>query len=112
MVLLNAKPTQLAILVGHYVSSSGFTDVIGGTLTAGTADSEGSALITWAPAMISAPKIFLQPRSGGSANVLDFNAFATGVTVSNAYIAQCLSGGQTASTATGVDVLIIGEARL
>ena len=62
MTLFNDKPTQLAMIAGDYVQSAGCTEVIGGTLTAGTMSA--SALLTWAPPFISAPKLFASLKSG------------------------------------------------
>jgi hypothetical protein len=105
MTLFNDKPTQLATIVGKYVCSGGCTDVIGGTMTAGTADAGGSALITWAPAFISAPVIIAQGFSAAGTTSTLMGCLVTGVTVSNAYIECYASGGS-------VNVIAIGQARL
>ena len=87
MVVLNDKPTQLGMIVGKYVYSGGCTDVIGGTMTAGTADA-ASALITFAPPFISAPVVNVTVQAGIGAVMTASNWLVgvTGVTVSNAYI--------------------------
>ena len=109
MSLFNDKPTQLAVIIGKYVASGGFTDVIGGTLTAGTCDVGGSATITWAPAMISAPSIMVCINSGLGTNTTSISdPVISAVTVSNA---NFVAGGTPASGATYA-FMIIGQARL
>lgn len=105
MVLLNDKPTRLAIIVGKYLLSGNCTDVIGGTMTAGTADAYGSNLITWAPPFISAPIILVNAISAGATTATIMPISITGVTVSNAYLQCYASGG-------GTNLLLIGEAKL
>lgn len=111
MALFNDKPTQLAMILGKYVMSGGCTDVIGGTMTAGTADANGSALITFAPPFISAPVVIaqLQAGVGGGGAALtasNYSWMVTGVTVSNCYIATLNGSGCTYSFS------ILGLARL
>lgn len=105
MVLLHDKGTKLAILAGKLKLSSAFTDVIGGTMTVGTADGDGSALITWAPAFISAPIVVGTAFSAGATSTTIMGVQFTGVTVSNAYIECYASGGS-------VNIIAVGEARL
>jgi hypothetical protein len=90
MALLRADMNgQLGMIVGKYVMSGGCTDVIGGTMTAGTMSA--SALITFAPPFISAPTIVgsVMGGIGGGGAVLTASNYLigfTGVTVSNAYL--------------------------
>lgn len=105
MVLFHDKGTKMAILAGKLTLSGGFTDVIGGRMTVGTADGDGSALITWAPAFISAPVIVAQAFSAASTTTTIMGVALTGITVSNASIECYASGGS-------VNIIAIGEARL
>jgi hypothetical protein len=109
MTLLNDKPSQLAMIVGNYVQSGGCTEVIGGTLTAGTMSA--SALLTFAPAFISAPSLFASVKAGIAGGAVmtasNFQVAFTGVTVSNAYLINI--GGGSGCT---VSILAIGQARL
>ena len=109
-MLLNDKQTKFAMIVGKYVCSGGFTDVIGGTMTAGAMTN--SVLLTWAPPFISAPSVLVSVQSGidGGAIMTGSNFFValTGVGVSNAYLAVLNGGG----SGNVVSVLAIGEARL
>ena len=98
MSLFNDKPTQLSIIQGKIIQSGSCTDVIGGTMTAATFDGNGSSLITWAPAFISAPLACLTVMSGIGGSALtasNYLVMLTGVTVSNAYVASFQGSGIT-----------------
>ena len=90
MALLNANiDSQFGVIVGKYVQSGACTDVIGGTMTAGSMSA--SALLTFAPPFVSAPVIVgsvMAGIGGGGAVLTASNYFVgfTGVTVSNAYV--------------------------
>ena len=105
MTLLHNKPTKLSIIAGKVVLSGSCTDVIGGTMTAGTFDSAGSGLITFSPAFISAPIVFAQAASAASTTATIMPVAVTGVTVSNCSIECYASGGS-------VNIMLVGEARL
>lgn len=112
MVLLNDEGSQLAMIMGKYVMSAnaGFTDVIGGTMTAGALTAaQGSALITWSPAMISQPIIMGMINSGAKA-ATSVSVRFTGVGVSNAYV--MMAAGNNACSQATISVVVIGEARL
>ena len=71
MALFKANAdNQLAMIAGKYVMSGSCTDVIGGTMTAGTMSA--SALLTFAPAFESAPIIVgsIMAGIGGGGAVL------------------------------------------
>jgi len=105
MVLLNDKPSQLAMMAGKLVLSGSFTGVIGGKMTCGTADAHGSAQITWAPPFITAPIILGQTFSAVATTASGLGVFFTAVTVSNADVVCYASGGS-------VNMILFGEARL
>lgn len=107
MVLLNNKPTELAMIAGKYVMSGSCTDVIGGTLTAGTPDNESSGLLTWAPPFNSAPMIFGTINSGSVATSSPAVRF-TGVGVSNAYVTMSENG----DSGVTIGIVLMGESRL
>ena len=107
MVQFHDKPSQLAMIAGKYVMSYGCTDVLGGTLTAGTPDNESSALLTWAPPFVSAPTVIGTINSGGSTTTSPVVRFS-GLGVSNVYI----SLGESPLTNVTIGVVLVGEARL
>ena len=104
-MLFNDKPTQLAMIAGNYTLSVGCTNVIGGTITAGTADAYGSALLTFSPPFIATPIILATAFSAASTTATIMPVALTGAGVSNVSIECYASGGS-------VGLLIIGEARL
>ena len=109
-MLLHNKPTQLGWIAGKYIVSGNCTDVIGGTLTAGsTTAAQASALLTWEPAFVSAPTILATINSGGATTTSPSARF-TGVTVSNAYIA--IAGGASPISDVTVGIMILGEVKL
>lgn len=113
MVLLHNQPTKLAIITGKYVMSSadGCTDVIGGTMTAGSLTAaQGSALLTWAPPFVSAPMIFGTVNKSNPAATTNATVRFTGVTVSNAYV--MMAAGNNACSQAVIGITVIGEARL
>ena len=107
--LLHDKDPQVALIFGNCPTSGTFSQVIGGTMTAGTWDDETSALITWAPPFIVAPTLIATLMSGGGITTSPTVRFS-GVTVSNAYV----SLGETAIANTGatVSIIAIGRSRL
>ena len=105
MALFHGKETRLGYIIGKVVLSGSCTDVIGGTMTAGAFDAEGSGLITFAPPMVTAPIILANAFSAGAVTGSLMPVNITGVTVSNFYIEYYASGG-------AMNVAIIGEARL
>lgn len=107
MTLLHSKPPQLAFIAGKYVFSNGCTDVIGGTLTAGTADDENSALLTWQPCFESAPMVYGTINSGGLTTTSPSLRFV-GVTACGGYVAL----GQSPLTNVTVGLFIVGQAKL
>lgn len=110
MVLFHDKPPQIALICGQYVFSGQCTEVVGGTMTAGsTSASNNSALLTWSPAMVSAPILIATVQSGGSTTTGVVARF-TGVGVSNAYIH--LAGGASPVSGVTVGIMIVGEAKL
>ena len=106
MAVFHDKPNQLAIVAGKYVFSTGMTDCIGGVMTAGTADSENSALLTFPP-FVSAPIVLGTINSGGLTTTSPTVRF-TGVGVSNVYVFL----GQSPLTNVTIGIAILGEARL
>lgn len=105
MALFNDKPTQFGFIVGHIAGSGSATGVIGGTMTAGTFDSGGSALITFAPPFISAPIVVAQALSAAATTASIMAVNVTGVTVSNCYIQYYASGGS-------IDICLFGLQRM
>jgi len=107
-MLFHDKPTQLAMIAGKYVMSGGCTDVIGGTMTAGAMTA--SALLTFAPAFISAPSLFATVQEGITGGAVmtasNFQVQFTGVTVSNAYLSTLNASGCT------ISIMALGQARL
>ena len=92
MSLFHGKNVQLGYIVGKINQSGSCTDVIGGTMTAGTFDSAGSGLITFAPPFVSAPIVQVSIQGGidgGGATLTASNYLVqmTGVGVSNVSIA-------------------------
>lgn len=107
MALFHDKPTQLAMICGKVVLTGNCTDVIGGTMTAGTFDVDGSGLLTWAPPFISAP-IILGTSNSGALTVTSPTVRFTGVGVSTAY----LTVGATASEEQTIGIVLMGQAKL
>jgi len=107
--LLHDKDPQVALIFGKCPTSGNFSQVIGGTMTAGTWDDETSSLITWAPPFISAPILIGTLMSGGLTTTSPVVRFS-GVGVSNAYVTM----GETALANTGatISILAIGRSRL
>ena len=106
MALLKGNiANQVSIIAGKYVLSGSCTDVIGGTMTAGSADSAGSNLITWSPAFVSAPMVFANAFSAASTTATIMPLAITGVTVSNCYVQCYASGGS-------MNIMCVGETRL
>jgi len=100
MSLFHGKETRLGYIIGKIIQSGNCTDVIGGTLTNGTFDGEGSGLITFAPPFISAPTINVSIQAGlegGGAVLTASNYFVsvTGVTVGTCYVQGTQGSGLT-----------------
>ena len=81
----HAKDTELGMICGNYPLAGAMTNVHGGTMTAGTADTDSSALITWAPPFVSAPSVIVTVVSGMT-TLSGEVAKVTGVGVSNCYV--------------------------
>lgn len=99
------NPIQMWLVAGKYALSGNCSGVVGGTMTAGTADAYGSNVIYWTPAFISAPMVFAQAFSaaGTTATIMPVNV--TGVTNCGCYVECYASGGS-------MSILCLGEARL
>jgi len=105
MALFNAVPIQMAMIAGKVVGSGSCTGVIGGTMTAGSFDSGGSALITRAPAFKTAPIVVGNAFSAAATTGSIMPINISGVTVSNCTVQYYASGGS-------INLVAIGEAKL
>lgn len=99
------RPIQLTLIAGKYALSGNCSGVLGGTMTAGTADAYGSNVIYWTPPFISAPLVFAQAFSAASTTATIMPIAVTGVTNCGCYV-QCYASGGSMS------ILALGEARL
>lgn len=104
MVNLHTRDTKLGAIVGNIVVSGAATNVIGGSITVGTFDADGSGLLTF-PKFKDTPVIVGQVINGGdtTTSVGGYLTF-TGVGVSNAYLRM----GPTPESACTVAVQIFG----
>lgn len=107
MTTFHGKPPQLAIIAGKIVMSGNCTDVIGGTMTAGTFDGDSSGLITWTPPFKSAPTVMASLNSGGATTTSPVVRI-TGVGVGTAYVTM----GESPLSGFTVGIIAIGEAKL
>lgn len=108
MTVLAGINQNFGCIIGRITASGGATGVIGGTMTAGTFDSAGSGLITFAPAFKAVPTI-LATYQGFAANTANITAVQlSGAGVSNVYVSigtTPASGGIISLAAFGLQAL-------
>ena len=104
MVNLHGRDPLMGMVAGNIVVSGASTNVVGGPMTAGTFDADGSGLLTFA-AFKQVPIVVGTVINGGdtTTSVGGYLTF-TGVTVSNAYLRM----GPTPESACTVAVQITG----
>lgn len=110
MVNLNSRPTRLGVIAARFSASGSIASGgswYGGTITAGTADASGSALLTFDPFM-SAP-ICIGTYENFGARTANITQIAfTGVGVSNVYV----NHGCTPASRGQIHVTLFGEVKL
>lgn len=108
MTNLHNKPSKIAFIAGKIKASGSCSQVIGGTMTAGTFGAAGSGLITFDPPFISTPAIFASLEGWGVYTSNKTCVQLTGAGVSSVYVAI----GTTPCSGATIHLLAMGEVRL